>query len=44
MKEKETYQAPALEELESSLECLIVHGEGEGSGMGESEPDPDQGL
>ena len=33
MKEKETYQAPTLEELESSLECLIVHGEGEGSGM-----------
>ena len=41
MKEKDTYQAPALEELESSLECLIVHGAGEGSGMGEPEPEPD---
>ena len=42
MKEKETYQAPAMEELESSLECLILHGaEGVGSGMGEPEPEPD---
>lgn len=43
MNEKETYQAPALEELESSLECLIAQGaEGSGSGMGI--PDPDPGL
>ena len=41
MKEKETYQAPTLEELESSLECLIVHGEG--SGMDEDEATPEDG-
>ena len=41
MKEKEADQAPALEELTSTLECLIVHGLDEGvSGMGEPEPEP----
>ena len=36
MKEKEEYQAPVLEELESSLERMIVHGD---SGM-LTPPDP----
>lgn len=37
MKEKETYQAPVVEEMESTLERMIVHGE---SGMNEPEPPP----
>ena len=43
---KEMYQAPALEELDSSLACMIVRGQNdsEGSGMGEFEPDPDDGF
>lgn len=41
MIEKEEYQAPVLEELDSALECLVVHGLDEGaSGMGEPEPEP----
>ncbi len=42
MLKKEEYQAPVLEELDSALECLAVHGlDGGASGMGEPEPEPD---
>lgn len=46
MMKKEMYQAPALEELDSSLACLLVRGQddSEGSGIGEPEPDPEDGF
>ena len=42
---KEEYQAPVLEELESTLNCQFVAGDSPlFEGVGDGEPDPGSGI